>query len=151
MRPRIDLRFRPSLLIFVDEVGQRIYEHLKTILQGARLDRVLWQSIALLQFTSGSEHAVSLSFDGQASGEEGAFEQLVERVLKNVQASRRIGEIISAGYPVPDPRTQVYIVGEASQNQPDRVLKLVQEQLANMACHTLICSVLHTDQVKQET
>ncbi len=151
MRSRIDRRFRPSLLIFVDEVGQRICEHLKAILRVAGLDRVLWQSIALLQFTSGSEHAVSLSLDGQASGEEGAFAQLVERALKDVQASRRIGEIISAGYPVPDPRTQVYIVGDASQDQSARVLKLVQEQLASMACHTLVCSVLHTDQVKRET
>ncbi|GHP01024.1 hypothetical protein KSF_110710 [Reticulibacter mediterranei] len=151
MRPQIDLRFRPSLLIFVDEVGQRICEQFKAILRVARLDQVLWQSIALLQFTSGSEHAVSLNLDGQASNEEGTFAQMVERALKDVQASRRIGEIISAGYPVPNPRTQVYIVGDASQDQPARVLKLVQEQLANMACHTLVCSVLHTDQVKQET
>lgn len=156
MRPRIDLRFRPSLIICVGKSGEQIGLHLKAIARFAGLDPVLCQSIAMLQVPEGSDTAVPIplgdSFaDERTPQQEDTLENLVEMALKNVQAHRRIQEIITAGYPVPNPRTQIYIVGDPSVAWLAKVLQIVERKLEKIGFSTLVSYVLSAYQMRQKT
>jgi hypothetical protein len=156
MKPRIDLRFRPGLLIFVGDAGRHIRDQLQTIVRVAGLDYVLHQSIALLHVETGSDRAVPCPLgddfvDEDAPREEDDLKVLIERTLKDVQANQRILEIISAGYPVPNPRTQIYIIGEASSHWLAHILQTVNRRLEKNQFSTTVCYILSAYHDKQKT
>lgn len=155
MRPPIDLRFRPGLILFVDEAGQQICEQLRAITSFAGLDPVLCQSIALLHVSSASLATTplprcGLCLEGTIPQQTDTLEHVLPETIRNVQSSRRIQEIINAGYPVPNPRTQVYLVGDTSQPWLQRVFSVVQAQLQRLDTHTLVCYMLHAPHVTNE-
>ena len=150
MRSPIGLRFRPSLIIFVDEAGERICQQFKRIIDVTDFDPLLHQSIALLQVADGNDRAhpvpVGKEFppDEDIPREEDTLEHLVDTMLRDVQRNKRVVEIIEAGYPVPNPRTQVYIVGSAQDPWMAQVLQIVNAQVAKKGFTTLTCFILST-------
>ncbi len=154
MRPRIDLRFRPSLIIFINETGSRIREQLQSIVHFTSFDPVLCQSVALLDVDTTSWNATPVplgsSFaDANAPHEEGVLDQLIERCLKDVQDNRRIQSIIEAGYPIPNPRTQIFIVGDAHSPELAKVLEVVHKRLSKSGFATLVCYVINAFRLRQ--
>lgn len=145
---RIDLRFRPSLIIFIDKAGRQICQHFKEIMSMTNLDEVLHQSIALLQVEEGADEAIPCPLkddfpeDNDLPTQPGPLDELVASMLTNVRLHRRIKEIRDASYPVPDPRPQIYIVGEATSPWMAYVLRVVQQQLAALSMNTLVSYVL---------
>jgi hypothetical protein len=154
MERRIDLRFRPSLIIFVDETGERIRHHFKAIVRMTSLDPTLHQSVALLQVISGSDRAAPFPIgeqfpaDDDIPSEPGPLEQLIASTVTNIRLERRVQEIISAGYYVHS-RPQIYIVGDANSTWLANVLQGVQEQLASSGLNTLVCYILSAYQRMQ--
>jgi hypothetical protein len=147
MKQRIDLRFRPSLIIFIGEVGQQVRQQFERVVHVTDLDSVLYQSIGLLQVSRDFPRARAFRLgqqgaEGEAAAEAGPLGELIDRMLRDVQANRRITEITDAGYPVPNTRTQVYIVGRANSSRVARVLHAVNVQLAASRFSTLICYIL---------
>src|SRR6266487_842320 len=156
MRAHINLRFRPGLVIFVGESGRHIREQLQDIACFAQLDSVLYQSIALLEVDAGSDQATPFPLgpqfvEGASVQQEDTLARLIEDALKDVQANKRILEIIAAGYPVPNPRTQIYIVGDATEHWLAHVLQVVHHRLEKSGFNTLICYVLSAFKMMQHT
>lgn len=147
MKQRIDLRFRPSLIIFIGEVGQQVRQQFERVVHVTELDAVLHQSIGLLHVDRDFSRARVLHLGEQAGrgeqdAETGPLSELLDRLLRDVQANRRITAITDAGYPVPNTRTQIYIVGRANSSRVARVLHAVNVQMAASRFGTLICYVL---------
>ncbi|GHO46297.1 hypothetical protein [Ktedonospora formicarum] len=146
MRPRIDLRFRPGLLLFIDDIGRAIYEQFQAILRLAPLDSILCQGIALLHYASDTHQAQRLPLTHSLVQDTTlALPDLLEEAIKEVQASKCITAITRAGYPVPNPRAQVYIIGDPAHSPLPEVLHIIQTRLAFMKANNLVCYVLHTD------
>jgi len=157
MRPLINLRFRPSLIIFVDKTGERICEHFRSIVRITCFDETLHQGIALLQVTPGSRSAEPVpigatfpDFDDDIPTTPDVLEQLVKRAMNSVKLAKRLRDIGDAGYPVPNPRPQVYIVGDANSTELASILQIVREQLAASGFNTLVCYVLSAYQREQQ-
>ena len=166
MRPRIDLRFRPSLILFIDETGSCICKELQSILHFTGFDPVLRQSVALLLVNSVSKRATRVDLSGVSSAEMvqphrdadkqaqqdwhdlGAF---IDRALRDVQDNRRIQRIIEAGYPIPNTRTQIFIVGDAHSPQLARLLDIVYRRLDRRGFTTLVCYVINAFSLQQIT
>lgn len=163
MKPRIDLRFRPSLIIFVDDAGERICQHFKHIIQMTQFDEIVQQCIALLQITTGDGQiapdeeldasffkAIPIpvvgeqfpEFDPDLPTEPGDLDELLARSISSVRLDRRLIEVNDAGYPVPNPRPQIYIVGDARSASLRAVHQVVREQLRRRGFTTLVCYVL---------
>lgn len=148
-RSHIDLRFRPSLIVFVDEAGERICEQLRRIVQQARLDEILHQCIALLQVRTGEEDVVPVpvgeqfpEFDNNMPVEPGYLDDLIADALISIRLDRRLVEVKDAGYPVPVPLPQIYIVGDAHSQELKNVHESVQRLLMRRGLAALVCYVL---------
>jgi len=59
----VNLRFRPSLVVFVDQAGKEICEQLKGIIQLTEFEDVLHQSIALIQVTTSEPDQANQAFE----------------------------------------------------------------------------------------
>src|SRR5450631_3188637 len=168
MRPRIDLRFRPSLILFVDETGTQVCKQLKLITRFTDFDPVLCQSVGLLQVDSQTQQTTPVSLgdkfaDNRTPQEEGPLEQILELVLRDVQNKTRLQSIVEAGYPIPNTRTQIFIVGDAHSPELAKIHEVVRTRLNKSRFATLVCYVvnsfhmrqlsgpLHTDQSYLET
>ena len=163
MKPRIDLRFRPSLIIFVDDAGEQICEYFKQIIQMTQFDEIVQQCIALIQVTTDDKQSAPdkesdasffkakpipvvgeqfPEFDPDMPTEPDDLDELLARSIRSVWLGRRLIEIGDAGYPVPNPRPQIYIVGDAHSTSLRAVHQVVREQLRRRGFTTLVCYVL---------
>ena len=50
-KPRIDIGYRPGLILFVDQAGEQICQQLKQIIQMTCFDKTLHQCLAFVQIT----------------------------------------------------------------------------------------------------
>ncbi|HTK12123.1 MAG TPA: hypothetical protein VL485_33435 [Ktedonobacteraceae bacterium] len=156
MRPRIDLRFRPSLIIFIDETGSQICEQLKLIARFTDFDPVLCQSVALLQVDSQTGQATPVPLgeefaDERTPKQEGPLEQIFEKALRDVQNRRRLQNIHDAGYPVPNPRTQIFLVGDAHSPELAKIHATVRHRLRRNRLGTLVCYVVNSYHMRQRS
>jgi hypothetical protein len=137
--------FRPSLIICVGKAGEKIREHLTPFSgKGARVanepvsvyhllanvDTPLRQMISLLQVITDGPDAdfnkavpvpVDQTFpnDSAVPTEPGELKAIIQSALISVQLDRRVMDIRTQGYNVPDTRTQIFIVGEGNDDQTD--------------------------------
>ncbi len=156
MKPPVDLRFRPTLVIFLDETGARICEQLQSIVRFTGFDPILCQSVALLNVNSQSMLATPVALNGTFADksvpqEEDRLGVLIDRTLRDVQNNRRIQAIIAAGYPIPNTRTQIFIVGDAHSSEMPRVLDLVRQRLRRSGFATLVCYFANAYHMRQIT
>lgn len=155
MRAPIHLRFRPGLVIFVDETGQHICAQLMSLLQRTKPDSILCQCMALFQLDTQKRTATQLPLTWSLEqaqippAEARPFELLVTQTLQEIQSNRLITGITRAGYPVPDPRAQIYIVGDPTRSPLAQVQQALQAQLQRNNNHSFICSMLRTQQSNQ--
>jgi hypothetical protein len=154
--PLISLQFRPSLIIFVGEAGRRIRELLIPDTLPIYLDQALHQSVLALQVTTEGPHANidsatpfpigDVSGDPDTPTQQGPLRDVISRSLRSVQLDRRRSAAIGAGYSVPNPRTQIYIVGEMSGGNAHwmaRVLRVVHEEVRRNQLDLPICYFLN--------
>jgi hypothetical protein len=159
MTEQIEMQFRPSLIICVGRVGALIREHLspyygeveRNLTEQPRsayhllsnLDRPLRNSVGLLQVDTecvGADPDVAIPFavaelfplnDADIPRERGPLKEMIRKALISVQLDRRILNIRTSGYAVPNTRTQVFIVGEPTgpelDDDPDKTDKLVPD------------------------
>ncbi|GHO59571.1 hypothetical protein [Ktedonobacter robiniae] len=155
MRAPIYLRFRPGLVIFVDETGEHICAQFMLLLQRTKPDSVLCQGMALLQLDTQKRTTTQLSLTHPleqaqiSTAETRPFELLVTQTLQELQSNQLITGITRAGYPVPDPRAQIYIVGDPTRSPLAQVQQALQAQLQRANNHSFICSMLRTQQSNQ--
>jgi hypothetical protein len=158
MPTRIPLQFRPSLLIFVDEEGEHIHNHFSPAKLLASLEPPLRQGVGLIRVQV-SPDIVSMNPEDSLRGiplslennggfpvdmptEEGPLEYVITETLRGVQLSRRLDALDRAGYPVPEWRTQIFIVGHAESDLMAEVFKLVRRLLDRNNFDTHVCYVL---------
>jgi hypothetical protein len=171
VRPQV----RPTLLIFVGKTGEQIREYLSPYYDGqqqrrlqdpptpstyhllASLDDSVRDSVALLQVVTEGKQAdasKAIAFpvmkefphDKDMATGQGPLESMIQRALFSVQLARRIDRIRQAGYEVPNPRTQVLIVGEPNKiNTPwfARILEIVRQYAQSLNFEVPICYVLN--------
>lgn len=156
MRPHIDLRFRPSLVLFIDETGALICEQLRSIMHFTGFDPVLCESVALLLVDSASQSATRVDLgktpsDDQTEQEKETLSALIESALRDVQDDLHIQHITAAGYPMPNTRTQIFIVGDAHSPELARVLETVYNRLLKAGLTTLVCYVINAFRQRQIT
>ena len=161
MAEHIHLQFRPSLIIFVGKAGRDIHNYFGLDNLLAYLDAPLRQSVGLLHIDTagqGSDTAHVLPSGSPLQNDpdfpvgSGAWEEMIYRSLLSVQLDRRRLAINSAGYAVPDPRAQIYIVGELTdENAPwmAYVLRLVREQIQSHRFDTMVCYILNSYQATE--
>src|SRR6266568_2287412 len=158
MPTRIPLQFRPSLLIFVDEEGEHIHNHFSPAKLLASLEPPLRQGVGLIRVQVSPDIVsmnpedslrgipLSLENDGRfpvdMPTEEGPLEYVITETLRGVQLSRRLDALDRAGYPVPEWRTQIFIVGHAESDLMAEVFKLVRRLLDRNNFDTHVCYVL---------
>lgn len=166
--PDIGLRFRPSLVIFVDEPGRQICEQLKQIVKLTQFETVLHQCIALIQVKVKDMAATStqsrVSFDqaipvplsenfppddddmpvGPAE-----LEELIAASLTSIQLNKRLLQIRDAAYPVPETRPQIYIVGSAGSQALRVVYQMIQTELRRQFFATEVCYILDAYEAAQ--
>ena len=130
-------QFRPSLFLFVGEVGAQIREYLSPY-YGSQLrvihnpatpsthhllgylDTPLRNSVGLLQVVADPKTTRAIAFpvmdtfptDPDMPKGDGPLEDMIHDSLFSVQLARRIDTIRNADYSIPNPRTQVFIIGE---------------------------------------
>ncbi|GHO81415.1 hypothetical protein KSD_91860 [Ktedonobacter sp. SOSP1-85] len=150
MRAPIHLRFRPGLVIFVDETGQHICTQFMSLLQRTKPGSVLCQGMTLLQLDTQKRTATRLPLTRPleqaqiSTAEARPFELLVTHTLQEIQSNQLITGITRAGYPVPDSRAQIYIVGDPTHSPLAQVQQALQAQLQRTNNHSFICSMLRT-------
>ena len=155
MHAPIHLRFRPGLVIFADEMGQHICAQFISLLQRTKPDSILCQGMALLQLDTQERTATRLSLTKQneqtqaSTAQAKTFELLVTQTLQEIQSNRLIADITRAGYPVPDPRAQIYIICDPARSPLTQIQQALQAQLQRINNHSFICSMLHTQQTSQ--
>ncbi|HEU5382463.1 MAG TPA: hypothetical protein VFV38_44190 [Ktedonobacteraceae bacterium] len=156
----INLRFRPSLIVFVNEEGKQICKQLKQIIQLTQFDEVLHQCIALLQVTALEEpeqsQQTSVRFeqarlvpvgqefppDEDIPASPADLDLLLQRAIDNIQLNKRLIEIRTAGYPVPETRPQIYIVGNARSVALREIHKIIRKELQRRFFTTEVCYIL---------
>lgn len=156
MPTRIPLQFRPSLIIFVDEEGEHIHNHFNPAKLLASLESPLRPGVGLIRVQVSTD-IVSANPEDSLRGvplpagdnfpvdmptEEGPLEYVITETLRGVQLSRRLDALDRAGYPVPEWRTQIYIVGQAESDLMAEVLKIVRRLLDRNNFDTHVCYVL---------
>lgn len=160
MGEHIHLQFRPSLIIFVDEAGARVRQNFNLDTLLAYLDGPLRQSVGILQVDSEKpDRATPIIIQSPSADDpdmptqEGALEDVIYRSLLSVQLDRRRLAISTAGYSVPNPRTQVYIVGEVGdptiQRLMAKILRVVKEQIRRNRFDSTVCYFLNCYQLPQ--
>lgn len=156
MDEKLNLLFRPSLIICVGETGAFIREHLSPYGSNgngqskasrslyhllANVDEPLQQCIGLLQVKTEGEGAnpneaipfpVLETFpdDPEMPKEPASLEESIYRSIVSVQREWRLLEVKSRGYNAPNTRTQIFIVGEpTSKNMRwmSKILGIVRE------------------------
>ncbi len=159
----VNLRFRPSLVVFVDQAGKEICEQLKGIIQLTEFEDVLHQSIALIQVTTSEPDQANQAFakppvsfeqavpipvgaefppdDNDIPTEPADLGELIAASLTSIQLDKRLIEI-GANYPVPETRPQIYIVGNARSEALRGVHKMIQVELRRRYFSTEVCYVL---------
>lgn len=163
MGEQVKLHFRPSLIIFVGEAGRHIREQFGARGLLANLDKPLRQSVALLQVTvDGNETdlvdgevqlyaepfpiAEAAEVDDDMPTKKGLLQDVIYRALLSVQLDRRRLAIMKAGYAMPDPRTQIQIVGAANDDDARwlaRILLIVREQVNRNHFNTTVSYFLN--------
>jgi Asp-tRNA(Asn)/Glu-tRNA(Gln) amidotransferase C subunit len=166
----INLRFRPSLVVFVNEEGRQICAYLKQIVQLTQFDELLHQGIALIQVTALEERDQSDPVDkvrvhfgqvecipvGQAFPEDeelpdasADLQDVISASINRIQLDTVLYEI-SREYPVPETRPQVYIVGNARSRALREIHQMIQREVRRRFFATEICYILdafeHTGQ-----
>lgn len=129
-------QFRPSLFLFVGEVGTQIREYLsphygsqQRVIQNPTvpsthhllgyLDVPLRNSVGLLQVVADPQTTRAVAFpvmdkfpaDPDMPTGTGSLEDMIHDAIFSVQLDRRIDTIRDAKYAVPNTRTQVFIIG----------------------------------------
>jgi hypothetical protein len=159
MGEHIRLQFRPSLIIFVGETGRQIHDQFlgpRRLL--VHLDQTLRQSVGLLLAQTPDEDQyiadmieplpseIVFPDDPDMPKESGSIEDVTYRSLVSVQLDRRRLEIGSAGYAVPNPRTQIFIVGDLERDNALRmaeILRVVREIVRQNHFDTPVCYFLN--------
>jgi hypothetical protein len=154
MSEHVGLQFRPSLVIFVGETGRQIYEQFfgpEKLL--ANLDQLLRQSVGLLYLQAQQDEIEPLSSEAEFPDDSdmpktrGSMQDTIPRSLESVQSDRRIRAVESKGYAVPNPRTQILIVGDLEKEnalQMARVLRIVREAVRQRGFDTNVCYFLNS-------
>jgi len=154
MSEHVYLQFRPSLIIFVGETGRQIHEQFfgpKKLL--ANLDQPLRQSVGLLQVQTQQNEIEPLPSEAEFPDDpdvpktKGSIQETIYRSLASVQLDRRRLAINSAGYAVPNPRTQILIVGDLEKEnalQMAEVLRIVREVVRQNGFETNVCCFLNS-------
>src|SRR2546427_3393943 len=107
--------FRPSLVIFVDKVGEDIRRYLSPDTLLAYLDPLLRQSVGLIQYPVNGGKAQSwfvrdmfedtMKLDGREQPYEDSLADTVSKMLKKVQSEVSLQNISNAGYHIVNPHT----------------------------------------------
>jgi hypothetical protein len=149
MRASIDLSFRPSLLIFADEAGAGICKQFKNIVRMAGLDETLHQGVALIQVSPDGKQGKPIPIGEKFPGndihlptEPDNLDLIIGRALHSIRLVSRLKDINDAGYPDPETRPQVYIIGDIGTSSLVDILEMVHKQIAERHFSTLICYVL---------
>ena len=169
----VKLQFRPSLVIFVEEAGDDIQQHFSSGALLASLDEILRPAVGLLRVTSdqgGTIHAEPISAvqslnghvtsanaeededeDIQDDERDPTLEEVITKMLRQVQLITNIDAIQDENYEIPDPRAQVYIVGHATARPMilRTVLHAVHQVLQERRFTPLVCYVLSHKLVKR--
>ncbi|HLX39577.1 MAG TPA: hypothetical protein VKR42_03555, partial [Ktedonobacteraceae bacterium] len=158
MSEQLEMQFRPTLIISVGKAGTLIREYLSPYHYGeperyltepissyhllSNLDRPLQNSVGLLHVNTegnGAAPEIAIPFpvikafpttDPDIPMKKGDLREMIEHALISVQLDRRILDIRTVGYAVPNPRTQVFIVGEPNEDNKrwmSKILKFVRE------------------------
>ncbi|HEY0754312.1 MAG TPA: hypothetical protein VGD98_10150 [Ktedonobacteraceae bacterium] len=171
--------FRPSIVICVGKTGERIREHLSPFDRKAErvfdagdervsvyhllsnLDPRLRDMVSLLQvITDGSkanfDEAIPIPIDqsfvndADMPQQPGPLESVIYQALFSVQLDRRITNIRSGGYTIRETRAQIFIVGEALDDEKDmrvmaNVLTAVHKVARRLGFEPSIFYCLNTD------
>lgn len=159
----INLRFRPSLVVFVNEEGQQICEHLRQIVQLTCFDEILHEGIALVQVTAREERdpggqagevhvrierAERVPIGRGAAPEEPSprdatdLHNVISASIDRIQADALLSEISRERYPVPETRPQIYIVGSARCRALREIHHMLQQEVRRRFFATEICYIL---------
>jgi hypothetical protein len=154
MSEHVDLQFRPSLIIFVGDTGRQIHEQFfgpEKLL--ANLDQSLRQSVGLLYLQAQQNEIEPLPSDAEFPADpdiprnKGSMQETIYRSLVSVQLDRRRLAVNTAGYAMPNPRTQILIVGDLEKEnalQMAEVLRIVREMVLQNGFDTNVCYFLNS-------
>ena len=146
MRPSVPPKFRPSIIIYVGTTGdttagtgaatagitrgiaKSVYHYFHELC--ASLDAVLYSGVGILTVADGSEDAtLHLLRENETAPREGNFRILLGDLLRQVQGDRLKSSIERAGYAVPQPYPQIYIVGHTHADWVSEVARWTNDVL----------------------
>lgn len=125
------IQFRSSLLIFVDEPGYTIFEHLSAIKQEVGLAEPLKRSIGLIFYQSASKRVSYAFFSGDSqnisNNDSGAYRFTLEDAVREMLGKLRqeMRKKQSPDSPIERPEPQIYIVGDSNEPSTGTVLEEV--------------------------
>lgn len=154
MTEQLEMQFRPSLIICVGKVGALIREYLSPYQYAgvernlteplslyhllSNLDRPLRNSVGLLQVyteTNRDNPDIAIPFptlkayttdDPDIPMKSGNLEEMIKNALRSVQLDRRLLDVRTQGYAVPNTRTQIFIVGEPNEFNTIYMIKILK-------------------------
>src|SRR5262249_37501497 len=137
----VRLQFRPTIIVFVGETRRRICAYVVALCE--LLPSELHGGVGLIEVDDEMRQARSILLP-QAEAvvlEEGEPHEALRTALRMVQSDRKVRSIQGAGYAVPDPHVQIYLVGHTSAQAFPHLLSVIRDELADTSPIPVVSSL----------